>query len=421
MRIDSHGIKLIVPIVLVQLLGSFTIIQAQSNEKKNAPDTKHAYEIGAPPGTYRVLSENLGDTIPFEFYRNKFRFKAQINGKDCNMMLDSGSLWDELLFFSSPKVDSIGFRFTDETSIGMTQADVDTNISIRVNNIIFDQQKAIVSRYESNRPNLWEGFDGQFSATFFKHFVVKINFDESNIELIPPEAFAYSGKGQELAMKAGPFNSRTIAAEVELFDRTATTVDLLVDLGWLHPLNLLIGGHEKITLPANAIAGGFGSGFFDQKGSVGRVKGIRLGKYVLKDVLTAFTMVDQKANVFGNSMLGLPLLQKFNVIFDYFNNRIILEPSNSYDEPFIFNTTGLEFAPDGHGNLIVRKVYPNSPASESNIEVNDLITHIDGIAIREFKPGEIKALLMNEGENIKLSIQRENQSRETRLKLEDIL
>ncbi len=44
--------------------------------------------------------------------------------------------------------------------------------------ILSENKKVSITRYESNRPNLWEGFDGQFSATFFKHFVVKINFDD---------------------------------------------------------------------------------------------------------------------------------------------------------------------------------------------------------------------------------------------------
>ena len=57
------------------------------------------------------------------------------------MMLDNGSLWDEILFFGSPKVDSLGFNFTEETAIGMIKADIDTNVTIRVNNIVFEKQK----------------------------------------------------------------------------------------------------------------------------------------------------------------------------------------------------------------------------------------------------------------------------------------
>lgn len=52
-------------------------------------------------GIYKILSDNGRITIPFEFYSNKFRFKTSVNGRTCNMLLDNGSLWDELLFFGA--------------------------------------------------------------------------------------------------------------------------------------------------------------------------------------------------------------------------------------------------------------------------------------------------------------------------------
>jgi hypothetical protein len=51
-------------------------------------------------------------------------------------------------------------------------------------------------------------------------------------------------------------------------------------------------------------------------------------------VPTAFTVVDENSDVYGNTMIGMPLLRRFNVIFDYFNERIILEPSESFKNPF---------------------------------------------------------------------------------------
>jgi hypothetical protein len=327
MQTSSHKIIFVIFIILIQPFSYLVVGLAHSNDKKSVTDINNGYQLGPPPGTYRILSENKKVIIPFEFYRNKFRFKAQINGRNCNMMLDNGSLWDEILFFGSPKVDSIKFNFTEETAIGLMKADIDTNIIIQANDVIFEQQNAVVSRYDSNRSNFWEGFDGQFSATFFKHFVVKINFDESAIELIPPDLFAYSGEGQVFDIKVGPYNSRTIEAEIELHDGTITTIDLLIDLGGLHPLYLPIGKYDEITLPADAVEAGLGSGLFQQKGYLGSVRRIRFGKYTLKDVKTAFILVDKDTDIFGNTMIGLPLLRRFNIVFDYFNNRIILEPS----------------------------------------------------------------------------------------------
>lgn len=323
---------------------SFILLAAISTRKgntqpiktvdKNAQQTCQMTESTKEPGKYQILSENGRITIPFEFYRNKFRFKAVINGRVCNLMLDNGSLWDQLLFFGSPNVDSLGFKITGETSLGNATADVASNITIGFEDAVFHNQLAVVTRYDPNLPNLWEGFEGQISATFFKHFVVRLDFDKSVIELIPPDRFTYDGTGQTFIMHPGPFDSRTIKAEISVQGEAAVKLELLVDLGGLHPLYLPIGRDERITLPSDAVEASLGQGLFSQKGYLGTVKSIRVGDYLLHNVPTAFTIVDKNSNVYGNTMIGLPLLKRFNIIFDYFNGRIILEPSASFNDAF---------------------------------------------------------------------------------------
>ena len=279
-------------------------------------------------------SSSIHASIPFEFYRNKFRFKATINGQGCNMLLDNGSLWDELLFFGSPKIDSLGFRITGETTIGNTKADIAKNVTIEVNDAIFHDQTAVITRYDPNLPNPWEGFDGQISAAFFKNFIVRIDFDKTVVELIKPEHFVYKGAGQAFNMHPGPFDSRTMTADITVTNGEPVRLELLIDLGGLYPLYLPIGKDDRITLPPDACETSLGSGLFNQTGYIGTTKTIRFGNYTLHNVPTAFTIAGKNLNVYGNTMIGLPLLQRFNIIFDYFNEYIILEPTQSFYTPF---------------------------------------------------------------------------------------
>lgn len=112
------------------------------------------------------------------------------------------------------------------------------------------------------------------------------------------------------------------------------TLDLLIDLGGLHPLYLPIGRNDRIKLPPDAVETSLGRGLFSQKGYLGTTQSVRFGDYALNNVPTAFTFVEKNANVYGNTMIGLPLLRRFNIIFDYSNERIILEPSKSFNNPF---------------------------------------------------------------------------------------
>jgi hypothetical protein len=304
------------------------------NEERNQQEILSTAELGPPPGTYEIVSDSGRIIIPVEFYRNKFRFSATINSRECNMLLDNGSLWDELLFFGSPKVDSLGFEITGETAFGNTTADIATDITVGFKNVVFHEQTAVITRYDPALPNLWEGFDGQISSMFFRHFVVRIDFDEAIIELIPPDQFTYTGTGRAFNMQPGPFSSRTMTADIMMHNGETATLDLLIDLGGLHPLYLPIGRDDRITLPPDAVEASLGRGLFSQQGYLGTIKGVFFGDYMLEDVPTAFTVVEKDSDDYGNTMIGLPLLRRFNVIFDYSNERIILEPSESFNDPF---------------------------------------------------------------------------------------
>jgi hypothetical protein len=354
--------------------------------------------------------------------------KAIVNSKECYVLLDNGSLWDELLFFGSPKVDSLGLNVTGETYIGDSTienpiiADIDTGVNIAFQNIVFKKQKAIITRYISGLPNLWEGADVQISAAFFKNFVVEINFDKHYIKLIHPGKFKYTGNGQELKMKEGPSDSRLVTAEITQLNGKVILIDLLVDLGGIHPLYLPIGKRDDITLPDNSIESTLGSGLQGPvNGYVGRVKELKLGKYKIDNVLTAFTRVDKSADEYGNTMLGIKLLQQFNITFDYFNERMFLEPSNDFNKHISFNMTGLELLPDPDGNLSVVRVYPNSPAERAGIVQGDIITHINNIHIKDFKAGEIQKVLMQEDQIIIFTVKSHGQDKEISITLREII
>ena len=52
---------------------------------------------------------------------------------------------------------------------------------------------------------------------------------------------------------------------------------------------------------------------------------------------------------------------------------------------------------------------------------NDIITHINNMQIKDYKKGEIKSLLIQEGKEVIFSIKSEGQTKEVTIKLHDIL
>ncbi len=132
-------------------------------------------------------------------------------------------------------------------------------------------------------------------------------------------------------MSPGIFDSRTSRITVETHDAKLIDVDLLLDLGGLYELYLPVGDSKGITLPPDAELKSLGTGGFGaSEGYVGTVNAIRIGKYRLEKIKAAFIEVQEGQNNYGNTMMGFPLFQRFNVTFDYFGERMILEPSMMY-------------------------------------------------------------------------------------------
>jgi hypothetical protein len=98
-----------------------------------------------------------------------------------------------------------------------------------------------------------------------------------------------------------------------------------------------IGGDKRITFPEGAVESILGNGLSGPvHGYLAKIKTIKIGEYALHDVVTTFTAVSQDESVYGNTMIGLPLLRRFNITFDYPNDRMILEPIRTFDDPFPF-------------------------------------------------------------------------------------
>jgi hypothetical protein len=125
-----------------------------------------------------------------------------------------------------------------------------------------------------------------------------------------------------------------IEVEVETTAGVATTLDLLVDLGGIHALYLPLGQYDTITLPADAREEVLGVGYGrPDMGHIGQVSKVQIGPYAMSNVRTAFKDTSGGSADYGSAMVGMPLLQRFNVTFDYFCDRLILEPNRSFHEP----------------------------------------------------------------------------------------
>lgn len=141
-------------------------------------------------------------------------------------------------------------------------------------------------------------------------------------------------------MKEGPNSSRLLSANIIQLNDVKLSIDLQIDLGGIHPLYLPLGKRKDIILPFNGVETVIANGIQGPvTGYMGRVKELQLGKYKMSNVLAAYTQVDSLDNEYGNTMLGIKLLQHFNLTFDYMNGKVFIEPSKEFNNRFDFNMT----------------------------------------------------------------------------------
>jgi hypothetical protein len=306
-------------------------------DKKPFPPLVHSFDS---PGSYAIKASRESVVIPFEMYRGDIRMEVEINEQTCYFLVDNGSLWDELLFFGSPKVDALGLNVTgerilgDETAANPNIIDVASGVAVDFGTIVFTDQAAAIMRYIPGLPNPWEGADGQISAGFFKNFTVSIDFDESELTLTKPTSCAPPGSGYAAVMKPGPFDTRLLEVEIETTPGAVITMDLLIDLGGIHALYLPFGHDGSIALPDDAREEVLGVGYGSpDMGYIGRVSKVQIGPYEMSDVRAAFKESSGEEAEYGSAMIGMPLLQQFNLTFDYFCDRLILEPNSSFRDP----------------------------------------------------------------------------------------
>jgi hypothetical protein len=422
MRMRRNRVLLLVSVLLVPLLLVPLLLPACLA----AGETESP--LGPPPGGYRITAGDSAVVIPFTLFRGDILMSASVNGRQVRMMLDNGFLWDEILFFGSPLVDSLRLAYDGEADLGgsgegnRVQARVASGITIAFPGVEFTGQTAIVTPYESGLTNMWWGTEGQVSATFLKHFVVAIDYDRMEITLIPPDRFVYEGKGIELPMKALLPGAWGIPAVLEFTGGRRVALDLMMDLGYGDALEVVEGGPNDLRAPDKAIEGSLGFGAQGEtRGHFGRLAAIEIGRYTVKGPIAGFVAAEDSASTSHEAMVGMEVFSRFNLVLDYPHQRLYLEPSRRFADPCEYNMSGVEMTKAGGDTLTIKTIHPGSPASRAGLRVGDKVLTINEKPAAGYDIWELRPLFTRQGETVRLVVVREGREKRVPLRLRRLI
>jgi len=293
-------------------------------------------------GSYEILNKNNEPIkIPFKMHNGKPLMDLEINGIKSTLMIDNGVLWDQVWLFGSPLVEELQLIPIEESEIGgagegdPTQAYTSDNLTLKFQEIIFYDQPVLVSPPAAGFAKMFPGADGQLCNTFFKHFLVEFDFINNEVILHNPKHFRYNGHGSVLDMLADEIGTYSIPFAFTMLDGKTYSDRVDIDFGGIYPLKIALNNKYNIQLPSNAKetfsygAQGKSSEFS------GDIQSMTIGKYTFNN-LTAYFGDEETSRIHpGNlGVIGLPLFMKFNIIFDYFSNKLYIEPNKDFTNSF---------------------------------------------------------------------------------------
>ena len=271
-------------------------------------------------------------------------------------------------------------------------------------------------------------FAGILGTDFISEFVVEIDYLSKTITLHDKMTYQYHGAGQSFRVTFNSAGWPLIQATVIDRERSPIEGKFVLDIGSGGALILnrpfVESEHflraDRHTLPwleGQALGGGIDA-------SVGRITGLQIGHFLIKNPEAVFSRAADGAFASAESQgnIGALILEKFKIILDYKNNRVILEPNARFDDPIDYNRSGLvlESVGENYQTFKIKAVAEDSPASDAGLRVGDTLIAIDGQQVSELSLSELR-FKVQRAKARELLVERDGARLKVPLKLRDLI
>jgi len=244
---------------------------------------------------------------------------------------------------------------------------------------------------------------GLIGGNIIEQKIWEIDYINNTIFNYNTDSFEYKGNGEEISVSLignSPF------ANVEVISGNDTINALfLFDTGVRFSAfstnfsieNNLMKKSPKVvkTLLGYGIGG-------ESHGYAGRVDALKIGSFVFKNPVMGFST--DKGGYYSNhnfgGIIGADFLSRFKVIFDYQGERIILEENKNFNDPFVYDKSGIVLRAEGSNlnEYFIHFIVKDSPAEISGLEPEDQIIRINDIHTSKYSFQEIKQIFKKDGE-----------------------
>lgn len=350
------------------------------------------------------------ENMTFTMVKNLMIIKLKVNGKGpFNFVLDTGV---GLLLISDPKlIDSVSIKNLRSINIiGFGEGEplsafVTPSIDLGFGSTSAKGVAAAILKKDIFELSNYVGMPihGLIGYEFFSSFIVRINFILNTLTIYSPET-DIPRKGYRIPLiieDRKPY----LFSDVVLSSGEKIAAKLILDTGAGHPLSLETHNGAPFEVPKINISGNLGIGLTGPiSGYISRVTSLKLGKYILNNVITAFPDYEDVGSkvyaVSRNGNMGISVLKRFNVVFNYNESALYVKPVSVLNEPFEHDMSGMELTSAGekYERILISRVEPGSSAFDAGLRKDDEILTINFKPVSEMTPSEIDNLFRSKSD-----------------------
>ncbi len=377
-----------------------------------------------PPPDFKFADDSKSTTVPFELLNNHIYLMVKLNGKGpFRLLFDTGGaniVTPELARQLGLKTEgAVQGRGVGEKSEDVALSRVD---SVQVGSVTVSNQ--VFAIYPLGSLASAEGIpqSGLIGYEVLKRFTVRVDYENSRLTLTDPAVFAYAGKGTVVPFQ---FNGHIPQVEGEIdgipgkFDidtGSRASITLLGPFAEKHKLK------DRYTAKVEAVTGwGVGG---PARSLVARAGTLRLGPVRIAAPVTELSL--QKKGAFidpyvaGN--VGAGVLKRFNIVFDYANQKLIFELNSLASRPDVFDRSGM-WLNQGESGFEVIDVVPGGPAAQAALRTGDRILAVDGRKATELDLPGLRGRFKSEpsGTEVRLTVRSGEATRDVVLTLKDLV
>ncbi len=276
-----------------------------------------------------------------------------------------------------------------------------------------------INNYEVLTSVYGERIDGIIGYSFFRQFIIKIDFDTLEMQVYKPGEIKYPRPGTVLrpAFTALPIQNISVKdgrkLDFNFYLDTGAGLCFLMSDAFAKDSAVL----SKKRKPVQTQAEGMG-GKLQMEITV--VKMLQVGNYKFRNVPTYIFKDNYNVTSYPyvGGLIGNDLLRRFNLIINYPQREIHLQPNTHFFDPFDYAYTGMAtYYLDG--KIYIEDIVAGSPADKAGLKTGDILMAVANNFSNNIM--QYKTILQNATEKISLIINRNDEVIQLFIKPDSIL